>query len=263
MGYLHEGHLSLIRRARTENDRVLVSVFVNPTQFGPNEDLDRYPRDPDADCAQCREAGADVVFMPEGRDMYPEGYQTYVEVGEIADPLCGAGRPGHFRGVATVCLKLFNTVKADRAYFGLKDYQQLRVIMTMVRDFNLDLEIVPCPIVREADGLAMSSRNAYLSPEERKQARCLSAALARAKRLIAEGETDAARYVHAMTDVISSESDAVIEYVSVVDPETLHDLREVRNGALAALAVRVGSTRLIDNALLRRPDSRPDDQSEN
>lgn len=252
MGYLHEGHLSLMRRARDENDLVVVSIFVNPTQFGPGEDLDRYPRDPEGDAAKCRDAGVDVIFHPHVPAVYGPDYETYVEPGKTSLPLCGASRPGHFRGVATVCLKLFNIVAASKAYFGRKDYQQLQVIKTMVRDFDMDLEIVSCPIVREEDGLAMSSRNAYLSQDQRRQALCLSEALEEARQLFLGGETAASECLRIMERRIKKEPDAVIDYVSLVHPETLEDLKLVNDSAVAALAVYVGKTRLIDNAAFSR-----------
>lgn len=252
MGYLHEGHLSLIRRSIEMNDVTVVTIFVNPTQFGPNEDLDKYPRDPESDSAMCDELGVDAIFMPEPAEMYGPNYQTYVEVTKVSGPLCGASRPVHFRGVATVVLKLFNIVLPDNAYFGRKDYQQLQVIETMVRDLNLDVTVVPCDIVRESDGLAMSSRNVYLSESQRKQALCLSKALQDAQGLFDRGETNAADYVSTMRDRIDREPDAEIDYVSLVHPESLEDLQEVHNGALAALAVRFGKTRLIDNRLMQK-----------
>ncbi len=250
MGFLHDGHLSLMTRARDENDFVVVSIFVNPTQFGPGEDLDRYPRDPEGDAAKCGDAGVDVIFMPYVPAMYGPDFQTYVEPGKASLPLCGASRPGHFRGVTTVCLKLFNIVAASKAYFGQKDFQQLQVIKTMVRDFDMDLEIVPCPIVREEDGLAMSSRNAYLSPDERKQALCLSEALEEARKLFVGCETSPSKYLRVMEERIKREPAAVIDYISLVHPETLEDLQMVGDAAVAVLAVYVGKTRLIDNMTL-------------
>ncbi len=247
MGYLHEGHLALMRRAREENDRVAVSIFVNPTQFGPQEDLDHYPRDEQGDTAKCREVGVEAIFMPHPGQMYAPGFQTYVSVEELSRPLCGASRPGHFRGVATVVLKLFNIVQPTRAYFGTKDYQQCRVIETMVTDLDLDVEIVPCPIVREPDGLAMSSRNAYLSPGERREALCLHEALRAAQDLFHRGEERGDLILAAMTKRIAREPSARIDYVSLIDPESLQPLERVGNRAVAALAVRIGRTRLIDN----------------
>ena len=249
MGYLHEGHLSLIRASTSENDITVVSIFVNPTQFGPGEDLGNYPRDPESDCRMCRELGVDLVYMPEPGEVYGPHHETYVSVEKTAKPLCGASRPVHFRGVATVVLKLFNITTPSAAYFGAKDYQQAQVIKTMVRDLNVDVDIVPCPIVREKDGLAMSSRNAYLSADERIRALCLMEALKTARGLFESGETDARRYLEAMRERIAREPDAVEDYVSLVDPESLEDLERVQGRALAALAVRIGKTRLIDNML--------------
>lgn len=251
MGYLHEGHLSLIRRARLDNQRVVASIFVNPTQFGRNEDLTTYPRDFESDSNKCSQSGVDALFVPEAHAMYGPHYQTYVEVERVSAPLCGRSRPGHFRGVATVVLKLFNIVGPTSAYFGSKDYQQLQVIRTMVKDLDVDVDIVACATVREQDGLAMSSRNSYLSPSERKQAICLYEALERAAKLFASGERDAALYVQAMRQRVSGEPDAQVDYVSLVDPETLDDLKLVDNQCLAIMAVRIGKTRLIDNMLFQ------------
>jgi pantoate--beta-alanine ligase len=250
MGYLHEGHLSLMRRAGEENLRLVASIFVNPTQFGPTEDLDSYPRDPESDSRKCEEVGVDALFMPEPDDVYGPGFQTSVSLTQVASPLCGASRPGHFQGVATVVLKLFNIVMPDAAYFGAKDYQQLQVIRTMARDLNLDVQVVSCDIVREEDGLAMSSRNKYLSDSERKQAVALYQALQAAKKLFRAGEGEAGAYVAAMSERIKREPDAEVDYVSLVHPETLVDLERVEGRALAALAVRIGATRLIDNLLM-------------
>jgi len=252
MGYLHEGHLSLIHAARRENDRVAASIFVNPTQFGRNEDLSTYPRDPVNDAAKCAEAGVDALFMPGAEEIYGPRHQTYVEPGRLAEPLCGRSRPGHFRGVATVVLKLFNIVNPTAAYFGSKDYQQLQVIRAMVQDLNVDVRIVSCPTVREPDGLAMSSRNAYLSPGERRQAVCLYQALCKAKELFDPRVKDAQTYLEAMNDRVRSEPDATPDYISLVDPETLEDLQEVSDRCLAIMAVRIGKTRLIDNMLFER-----------
>jgi pantoate--beta-alanine ligase len=251
MGFLHEGHLTLMRQARSENTAVVASIFVNPAQFGRNEDLGSYPRDPDADKEKCVQVGVDALFMPKPEDIYGPDYQTYVEVENVSAPLCGTSRPGHFRGVATVVLKLFNIVRPDVAYFGMKDYQQLRVITTMVRDLNLDVRIEPCPTVRESDGLAMSSRNSYLSPDERAQAVCLHQALLEARKLFLNRAKAGEEYIRAMTERILRESDARPDYVSLVHPETLQDLKEVSDRALAVLAVRIGTTRLIDNMLLQ------------
>ncbi len=247
MGALHEGHLSLVNRARSENERVVVSIFVNPAQFGPSEDFKAYPRIAQADLTKCDNAGVDAVFMPEPSEIYGSNFQTYVDVTRVSIPLCGASRPGHFRGVATVVLKLFNIVKPTRAYFGLKDYQQVQVIKAMVRDLNLDVQIVSCPTVRETDGLAMSSRNAYLDQDERKQALCIHEALMIADKMFSAGESSAENYLASMKDRISSESKAKIDYVKVVDPYTLEDLQVVGDHFLAVMAVMVGPTRLIDN----------------
>jgi pantoate--beta-alanine ligase len=252
MGFLHDGHISLMRRGRSENDLLTASIFVNPTQFGRNEDLGSYPRDPENDAEKCRQAGVDVLFMPEADEVYGPGFQTYVEVQNVSAPLCGASRPGHFRGVATVVLKLFNMVLPTRAYFGSKDYQQLLVIKTMARDLNLDVEIVPCTTVREPDGLAMSSRNSYLTPAQRERALCLYEALLAAGSLFERGERDSSLYIAAMNKRIERESDASIDYVRLVHPDTLEDLRDVNDRALAVMAVRVGTTRLIDNMLMEK-----------
>jgi pantoate--beta-alanine ligase len=255
MGFLHEGHVSLMRQGRAENDLLVASIFVNPTQFGPNEDLSSYPRDPEADSVKCAEAGVDALFMPDPADMYGTDFQTYVEVQRVSAPLCGASRPGHFRGVATVVLKLINMVAPNAIYFGEKDFQQLQVIKTMVSDLDVDVTIVSCPTVRESDGLAMSSRNAYLSAVQRGQAVCLYQALLLAKERFQSGETHAKSYVEAMAGRIHQEPDAVPDYISLVDPDTLQDLDHVNNSALAVLAVRVGKTRLIDNMRFQRADS--------
>jgi pantoate--beta-alanine ligase len=250
MGYLHEGHLALVRRARAESRSVAVSIFVNPTQFGPREDFARYPRDPARDLALLEKEGVDLVFMPEAAEMYPPGFDTWVEVGTITRRLEGRARPGHFRGVATVVCKLFNIVQPRRAYFGEKDAQQLRVVGKMVRDLNLPVEIVPVPTVREADGLALSSRNVYLSPQERQEALALSAALRLAQELVARGERRAAVIRARMRRRIRQEPDARIDYVSVADAETLEELTVVDRPALVSLAVRIGTTRLIDNVVI-------------
>ncbi|MBI5252206.1 MAG: pantoate--beta-alanine ligase [Desulfomonile tiedjei] len=251
MGYLHEGHLSLMRQAREQNDFLVTSIFVNPTQFGRNEDLDSYPKAPEADSRKCEECGVDALFMPRNEDMYRPNFQTYVEVEKVSGPLCGASRPGHFRGVATVVLKLFNIVQASSAYFGEKDYQQLQVIKTMARDLDLPVSIVPCSTVRDSDGLAMSSRNSYLSSEERKQAVCLHQALETAEELFRSGEAEPDNYLKAMSDRIGKEPLAEIDYVELVHPQTLQRLANVDAlGALAVMAVRIGKTRLIDNKVL-------------
>lgn len=250
MGYLHEGHLSLVKRAREENEIVVVSIFVNPTQFGPNEDYNRYPRDLKRDLKLLEPYKVDVVFHPSVEEMYPEGYKTYVEVVDITERLCGKSRPGHFRGVTTVCTKLFNIVRPTRAYFGKKDFQQLVVIKRMVEDLNMDIEIVPMPIVREPDGLAMSSRNTYLNEEERKAATCLYRALKKAQELFENGERDPQKLKGEITRIIESEKLAVIDYVEVVDPENFLPVDKLTEGTLVALAVKIGAARLIDNTQL-------------
>lgn len=250
MGYLHEGHLSLVDKSSDENGRTVVSIFVNPAQFGPNEDLARYPRDYEGDSAKLRAAGVDALFYPEATELYPTGYQTFVDVEKVSAPMCGASRPGHFRGVATIVLKLLNIVNPDRAYFGLKDFQQFLVISSMAKDLNLDTRIVGCPIVRESDGLAMSSRNSYLSPAEHRQATSLYDSLVMAKQMVAAGESSSGKIMMAVRDRIAKEHDAVIDYAKIVDPVTLEDLAEARTDSLLALAVRIGKTRLIDNMIL-------------
>jgi pantoate--beta-alanine ligase len=250
MGYLHEGHLALVRWARAENPSVVVSIFVNPTQFGPQEDFSSYPRDTKRDLALLSKEGADVVFMPSVAEMYPGQFDGWVEVGKVTERLEGASRPGHFRGVATVCAKLFNIVQPTRAYFGQKDAQQAVVIKKMVADLNMNLEIVTVPTVREPDGLAMSSRNTYLNPEERKAAVVLYQALSLAQRLWSHGETDANRLRQEMTKLIQKQPLANIDYVSVANAKTLDELDTVSPPALVSLAVKIGRTRLIDNVVL-------------
>jgi pantoate--beta-alanine ligase len=250
MGYLHEGHLALVRQARAENVSVVVSIFVNPTQFGPQEDFARYPRDPQRDLALLDKEGTDIVFMPSADEMYPKNFDSWVEVGKVAERLEGAARPGHFRGVATVVAKLFNIVQPDRAYFGQKDAQQLIVIRKMTRDLDMNLEIVAVPTVREPDGLAMSSRNTYLNPEERKQAIVLYQALTLAQKLYSEGERGAEAIRQQMTALIQKQPLAKIDYISIADAETLDELDTVKPPALVSLAVRIGRTRLIDNVVV-------------
>ncbi|MCI8608817.1 MAG: pantoate--beta-alanine ligase [Firmicutes bacterium] len=245
MGFLHEGHASLIERCRQENDRVVVSVFVNPTQFGPNEDLEAYPRDFARDSALCQEKGADLIFHPEPEDMYDDP-RAYVSIEGLSDNLCGKSRPIHFRGVCTVVSKLFHIVAPDRAYFGEKDAQQLAIIRKMVKDLNFDLKIVGCPIVREADGLAKSSRNTYLSPAEREAALCLSRSIRRGKEVIGMG-MDSQTLLKEMRAVIEAEPLARIDYVSVVDALTMEDVSSINRDVLVAMAVYIGKTRLIDN----------------
>ncbi len=250
MGYLHEGHGSLIKRAREENDRVVVSLFVNPTQFGPGEDLADYPRDPEKDRAYCESLGADLLFAPEPEEMYPEGFSTYVDMTVLTEELCGLSRPTHFRGVCTVLSKLFHIVSPNRAYFGEKDAQQLAVVRHMVEDLNMDLEIVGCPIVREEDGLAMSSRNTYLSPQEREAALILSKAVSLGEKMVAEGERDAVKLVDEMKALIGTEPLARIDYVKAVDGRTMQPVEDVRAPLLVAMAVYIGDTRLIDNFMI-------------
>ena len=247
MGYLHEGHKSLIDRAVQENDRVVVSVFVNPIQFGPTEDLASYPRDLKADALLCENAGAALVFAPEDGEMYAPDFSTFVDMSGVSDELCGKSRPIHFRGVCTVVNKLFNIVTPDRAYFGEKDAQQLAVIRRMVRDLNMNVTIVGCPIVRESDGLAKSSRNTYLSPEERKAALVLSQAIFAGKALVAAGETDGDRILDSMKAMISAEPLARIDYVEMVKWDTIEVHHKVDCPVLVAMAVFIGKTRLIDN----------------
>ncbi len=248
MGALHDGHLSLFHRAREENDVVAISIFVNPTQFGPQEDLSRYPRDPEGDLAKAEALGVDVVFMPDAESMYPPGFQTYVEVSELQKPLCGAFRPGHFRGVATVVTKLLLLAFPTRAYFGRKDFQQWRLIEQMVRDLAIPTTIVSMPIVRETDGLAMSSRNRYLSPEERRSALALYRGLLRARELFEAGETRPGIWVREIRKVLEDTPGVrAIDYVEVRDGVTLEPVETVGRGSLVALAAHVGPARLIDN----------------
>jgi pantoate--beta-alanine ligase len=249
MGYLHEGHLSLARKAKDDNKLIAVSIFVNPTQFGPKEDFKNYPRDTERDLAML-EPLTDFVFMPSDEEMYPAGYDTWVEVKGITDVLEGAARPGHFRGVSTVVLKLFNIVEPTRAYFGQKDAQQVAVINNMVKDLNLNLEIITCPTLREADGLAMSSRNTYLSPEQRRAATVLYQALKLAKDRASNGEWDVVAIRKEMTRYIQKESQADIEYISIADNETLKEIHRIKYPALVSMAVKFGRIRLIDNIVL-------------
>jgi len=255
MGYLHEGHLSLMRLARPRCDVLVVSIFVNPTQFGPGEDYEKYPRDFARDEKLCREVGVDIVFYPPVEEMYAPDATVYVDEEKLSKVLCGASRPGHFRGVLTVVAKLFNLVQPDLAVFGQKDAQQLRLIQRMVRDLNFPVEILAGPIVREPDGLAMSSRNTYLSPEERRQALCLKAALDRAVELFRSGERHAGRLRREMEQLIRRQPLARIDYVEIVDWESLQPVEEITGPTLVALAVKIGGTRLIDNVLLGASDS--------
>ena len=247
MGYLHEGHESLIRKASEENDRVVVSIFVNPIQFGPKEDLSTYPRDLERDSKVCESAGADIIFHPENEEMYFKDFSTFVDMNGLTDGLCGKSRPTHFRGVCTVVTKLFNIVAPDSAYFGEKDAQQLAVIKRMVRDLNIDIEIIGCPIVREKDGLAKSSRNTYLSVEERNAATILNKSLTLAKEKIQAGERDSEVIIKLIQEVINSEKLARIDYIEVVDSLSMEKVERIEKSVLVAIAVFIGKTRLIDN----------------
>jgi pantoate--beta-alanine ligase len=251
MGYLHEGHLSLVRRSTAENRRTVVSIFVNPTQFGPGEDFERYPRDEVHDLALLGECGVDAVYLPSAVEMYPHGFQTFVDVEQVTRRLEGAARPGHFRGVTTVVLKLLNAVEPDRAYFGRKDAQQLRVIQRMVEDLNVPTSIVPCDIVRESDGLAMSSRNVYLSPEQRAAAPVLHRALTEARARFEAGERDAETLRRVAWDIIGSEPLAAVEYISLADDRTLEEVQgSITGPVLVSTVVQFGQTRLLDNVEL-------------
>ena len=250
MGALHDGHLSLVARAQGENDRTVASIFVNPAQFGENEDLAAYPRTPQHDLGVLESLGVDAVWTPSREEVYPPGFQTFVTVGDVAAPLEGARRPGHFRGVATVVAKLFNVFQPDRAYFGQKDAQQVAVIRRMARDLNFPVEIVICPIVRESDGLAMSSRNAYLSPDERRGAPALFRALEAGRAAFESGERDGAAIRRVVSRVLSTEPVLEEDYVSLADPETLAETLRVEGRSLLSLAARLGRTRLIDNVVL-------------
>jgi pantoate--beta-alanine ligase len=252
MGYLHEGYLSLARKSICACDRTVVSIFLNPKQFGPNEDLDAYPRDLEADRHTLEQLGVDALFLPTADNMYPEGFQTFVHVEEITDKLCGKSRRELFRGVATIVLKLFNIVQPHSAFFGEKDRQQLEVIRKMVDDLNLDTEIVGLPIIRESDGLAMSSRNQYLGQAERKTAKSLHEALQQAQQLVAQGESSVETIRSRMRNIIEREGQAQVDYISVCDPKRFEELEEIQGKAMIALAVHVGKARLIDNCLIER-----------
>jgi len=250
MGYLHEGHLSLVRESKMRTGVTVVSIFVNPTQFGPNEDFKKYPRDLQKDSAYLKKAGVDCLFYPEAAEIYPPGYRTFVEVRGLEDRLCGKSRPGHFRGVATVVLKLFEIVRPDLAFFGAKDAQQVLIIGRMAADLDLDVDVVTCPLVREADGLAMSSRNTYLNPEERRAAAVLFRALSAAKAAFEKGERNAESLRGMMAAAINAEPLARLQYVSCADFDTLEELQAVQGKALLSMAVYVGKTRLIDNFVI-------------
>ena len=257
MGYLHEGHLSLMKRGRKLADRLVASIFVNPAQFGPNEDLSTYPRDPERDATLAEDAGVDILFMPGEAELYPAGYETYIVQTHLPDHLCGLSRPGHFRGVATIVAKLFNITKPHFAVFGEKDYQQLAVIRKMTGDLNFDTEIIGAPTVREPDGLAMSSRNKFLSEKQRQSALILYRCLTEARRAVAEGETDPRRIIEKNEAAIKSEADTVIDYIKICHPDTLEDIDAIDRPVLMALAVKVGDTRLIDNLMLFPPGAGP------
>jgi pantoate--beta-alanine ligase len=250
MGYLHEGHVSLVREAKKENKSVIVSIYVNPTQFGPREDLSKYPRDLKRDLAMLEKVGTDVVFFPSDKEMYPDGYDTWVEVDKLTKRLEGASRPTHFRGVTTIVNKLFNIVEADSAYFGQKDAQQALVIQKMVKDLNMNVRVIVCPTLREPDGLAMSSRNVYLTPEQRKQAIVLNRSLQLAEDLYAKGERNAPNIKQQMTGLIQKEPLALIDYISIANPETLEELDMIQGQALVSMVVKFGNTRLLDNIML-------------
>ncbi len=250
MGFLHEGHLSLMRKAREENHALVASIFVNPTQFGPNEDFESYPREMESDTALCKEEGCDILFNPSAGEMYPEGHCTTVSVSHLTDGLCGASRPGHFNGVTTVVLKLFNIVNPHQAYFGLKDYQQFRVIEKMVTDLDMDMKVIGLPTIREADGLAMSSRNTYLSPDERQSALSLSRSLEAARLMIKNSETDGNMILKKARKIIENEAHTRIDYLELVDAQNLQPVDRVEKDALLVMAVYVGKARLIDNAVL-------------
>ncbi|MFN7169674.1 MAG: pantoate--beta-alanine ligase [Candidatus Omnitrophota bacterium] len=250
MGYLHEGHLSLARQARKDTDVVVMSIYVNPLQFGPQEDFREYPRDLKRDMHLAKGAGVDIIFAPEDKDMYPQDYVTYVEVEKLTEGLCGRFRPGHFKGVTTVVTKLFNIVRPDIAYFGQKDAQQARIIEKMVEDLNMDIKIKVMPIVREKDGLAMSSRNVYLDTEERKRAVCLYQALKKAEEMVYRGERDAEKIISEMKKIVAKGGVSRIDYIEIVECKTLKPVRKIKGKVLVALAVWMDKTRLIDNIII-------------
>jgi pantoate--beta-alanine ligase len=253
MGALHQGHISLIEKATKNTSFVVVSIFVNPAQFGPKEDFKKYPRTLRNDLKLCENAGADVVFAPSAREIYPQENLTWVNVEKLSQPLCGRSRPGHFRGVATVCAKLFNIVQPDVAFFGQKDAQQAALIRRMAADLNFPLKIIICPTVRQPDGLALSSRNQYLSPQEKKDAVCLYKSLRKCRQMVALGETRPKKIIAQMRKILSAPASAKIEYIEIVDAKTLQPLIKIDRPALVAIAVRIGSTRLIDNILIDVP----------
>ncbi|RLB43942.1 MAG: pantoate--beta-alanine ligase [Deltaproteobacteria bacterium] len=252
MGYLHEAHLELMRVGKKHADKLIISIFVNPRQFGPSEDFERYPRDPEGDLEKARKVGVDIVFMPPVEEMYPNGFQTTVKVSKLSHHLCGLSRPGHFDGVATVVCKLFNITKPHIAIFGQKDYQQLAIISRMVMDLDMDIQIIGVPTVRETDGLAMSSRNAYLTKEQRPSALSLKKSLDLASKMVGEGQQRASEIKKAIEGLIKSHPFTEIDYVSICDPVTLEEIETIGEKALLALAVKVGNTRLIDNCILEK-----------
>ena len=250
MGALHDGHISLIRSAKKENDEIVVSIYLNPTQFDNNDDFDKYPRQLNEDIEIIRKENADVVFAPCTEEMYPEGFCTHVTQDKLTDALCGGVRPGHFSGVTTIVTKLFNIIEPDRAYFGQKDYQQSAIIKRLVADMNMDIDIRVCSIVREEDGLALSSRNGRLSPEERQDALCIHGSLLKAREMFASNISDTKEIIGEMTSVIKKTEHTKIDYISIVNADTLEDLSTINGKALAAVAVWIGNTRLIDNTIL-------------
>ncbi|SJZ72215.1 pantoate--beta-alanine ligase [Garciella nitratireducens] len=251
MGYLHEGHLSLIKKSKEENDITIVSIFVNPTQFGPSEDFNKYPRDEKRDLQKCEENSCDIVFLPKKNEMYPQYFFTFVEVEKLGEKLCGKSRPTHFRGVTTVLTKLFHIIRPDRAYFGQKDAQQLLIVKKMVEDLNMEIEIIGCPIIREEDGLAISSRNVYLKENERKDAILLYQSLKQAEELIKKGEKDPLRIKEEMKKIILSGKNNQIDYIEFVDTKTLDPVSKIKGETLIAIAVKTGTTRLIDNIIVK------------
>jgi len=250
MGYLHEGHISLVRMSRQDNDFTVLSIFVNPTQFGPNEDFSKYPRSIEKDSLLAEKAGVDVIFIPSVNEMYPEGFSTSINVDGITDIMCGKSRPGHFKGVTTVVAKLFNIVEPDNAYFGQKDAQQAAIIKKMIKDINMNVKIIICPIIRENDGLALSSRNIYLNVEERKAALILSKSLFEAEKMIDKGERRKEKVLEFLFSSISEEKLANIDYITIVSAESLNNIKIIGGKILIAIAVKIGSTRLIDNVIM-------------
>lgn len=251
MGYLHNGHASLIKKATQQNDRTVVSIFVNPMQFGPNEDLKSYPRNIEKDTFVCEQAGADLIFHPEIEELYPDGFCSYIDMSVLTERLCGAKRPGHFRGVCTVVMKFFHITKPNAAYFGQKDAQQLAVIQRMVKDLNMNIDIIGVPIIREPDGLALSSRNKYLNEEERMAAVCLNHALEKASYLFKQGEYDAGVIINQTRNIIEKEPLAKIDYIEIIDADTIQPVFQIEKTVLCAIAVYIGKTRLIDNCILK------------